>query len=178
MRKGRQGTPIEGDDPINLQQALSTATFPSCYYCYLCVQRQTRTHKNTCLLIVCPKGGKAQEHIPSPTPYFSPRRATFFILPFQDTVYEGQARSNIERPTDVVGYWTCTPGKILSGYLRDKSPKTGVWQTRGYCSQSSLDPEKGNSLFQTSTLPTPPPAQPRDSRRQRTTGHLKKKKSE
>ena len=105
MRKGRQGTPIEGDDPINLQQALSTATFPSCYYCYLCVQRQTRTHKNTCLLIVCPKGGKAQEHIPSPTPYFSPRRATFFILPFQDTVYEGQARSNIERPTDQQMWW-------------------------------------------------------------------------
>ena len=53
----------------------------------LCVQGQTRTHKNTCLLlIVMSKRGQGPAYS-LPHPYFSPRRTTFFILPFQDTVY-------------------------------------------------------------------------------------------
>lgn len=49
------------------------ATFPSCYYCYLCVQGQTRTHKNTCLLlIVMSKRGQGPRAYSFPHPIFQP----------------------------------------------------------------------------------------------------------
>lgn len=51
----------------NLQPAQSMATVPPCYYCSLCVQGQTRTRKNTCLLVNS-KRGQGPAVYPSPTP--------------------------------------------------------------------------------------------------------------
>ena len=90
---------------------------------------------------------------------------------------KAKQRSNIERPTDVVGHGTCTPGKILSGYLWDRCPKSGVWQTRGYCSQSSLGTQRKEIPFpkhQLSQHPLPPSRATADAKGQRDTKKKKK----
>lgn len=92
---------------------------------------------------------------------------------------KAKQRSNIERPTDVVGHGTCTPGKILSGYLWDRCPKSGVWQTRGYCSRSSLGTQRKEIPFpkhQLSQHPLQPSRATADAKGQRGTKKKKKKK--
>lgn len=75
-----------------------------------------------------------------------------------------------------MGHGTCTPPKIFSGYLWDRCSKTGVWQTRGYCSQSSLGTQRKEIPFpkhQLSRHPLPPSPATADTKGQRGT---KKKK--
>ena len=147
-KRWSQGTQCRVAEPISKkQEAQRKATVPHCYYCYLCVQGQTRNHKNTCLLVNS-EGGKAQQRISSP-PYFSLTSATCFHFTIWRYSLQRQSKmSKIEKPADVMA-------RLRQAHQAGSYPATGVQQTMGYCSQNSLGTHKKKFPFPNTNPPNP-----------------------